>query len=86
MLSQNDYEKILQQLSFQYYPDISLLDKVEINYKGKIKKFKNEKIFDAYTWLQELDEKQEKYLIHFTFKDSSLFYLSENFAFDLIYT
>lgn len=86
MLNKSEYEKLLQNISLKFLPADALLSGIEIKYKDKIKKFKENKLVDAYTYIKDLQYKGEKFFVYFKFKDDDIHQQSENFAFDLLYS
>lgn len=86
MLNTSDYDNILQTLSLIYFPPIDLLSNVEIKFKGKVKKFENDKIIDAYEVIRELKNNKISSEVHFSYENNSIIEQSENFVLDLIYS
>lgn len=85
MLNNDEFETILQRISLKYLPIDSLLSDIEIKHNNNIKKYKNDKIFDAYNIIKDFEEKKENFIVKFNFKDDSVHQQSKNFAFDLLY-
>lgn len=86
MLNKSEYENLLQNISLKFLPADALLSEIEIKYKDKIKKFKENKLVDGYTYIKDLQYKGEKFFVYFKFKDDDIHQQSENFAFDLLYS